>query len=65
MLSYEDVAPAIDWLTEAFGFNESGPRYKDSDGRVTHAELELGGATVMVGWPGPGVPEPRPPRRRM
>ena len=39
MLSYEDVAAAIDWLIQAFGFQESGARYTDSDGRVTHAEL--------------------------
>jgi PhnB protein len=52
MVSYEDVAAAIDWLAEAFGFQESGPRYSDPDGRVTHAELDLGGAKVMVGWPG-------------
>jgi uncharacterized glyoxalase superfamily protein PhnB len=52
MVSYEDVAAAIDWLAEAFGFHESGQRYTDADGRVTHAELELGGATVVLGWPG-------------
>ncbi len=52
MVSYEDVAAAIDWLAEVFGFHESGQRYTDTDGRVTHAELELGGATVMLGWPG-------------
>ena len=53
MLSYEDVAAAIDWLAEAFGFQESGERYTDPDGRVTQAELDLAGAKVMVGWPGP------------
>jgi uncharacterized glyoxalase superfamily protein PhnB len=52
MVSYEDVAAAIDWLGDAFGFRQAGDRYTDADGRVTHAELELGGATVMLGWPG-------------
>jgi PhnB protein len=52
MLSYEDVGTAVDWLVEAFGFQEDGPRYADDDGRVTHAELSLGGATVFLGWPG-------------
>ena len=30
MLSYEDVAAAIDWLIAAFGFQESGARYRDA-----------------------------------
>jgi uncharacterized glyoxalase superfamily protein PhnB len=53
MLSYENVATAIDWLTEAFGFREEGERYTEADGNVSHAELELDGAVVMLGWPGP------------
>jgi uncharacterized glyoxalase superfamily protein PhnB len=53
MLSYEDVGTAIDWLSSAFGFRESGERYTDDEGRVTHAQLELDGAAVMLGWPGP------------
>lgn len=52
MLSYEDVGAAVDWLSEAFGFQETGQRYTDDDGRVTHAELSLDGATVLLGWPG-------------
>jgi uncharacterized glyoxalase superfamily protein PhnB len=60
MLSYEDVAAAVDWLSNAFGFRESGERYTDDEGRVTHAELELDGGLVMLGWPGP---EYRGPRR--
>ena len=52
MLSYENVGAAIDWLGEAFGFEESGERFSDGEGRVTHAELSLDGATVFLGWPG-------------
>lgn len=52
MVSYEDVAAAIDWLVAAFGFREVGARFTDDEGRVTHAELDLDGATVMLGWPG-------------
>jgi PhnB protein len=59
MISYEDVAGAIDWLTEAFGFRERGDRYAEPDGTVTHAELELEGAVVMLGWPGPEYRSPR------
>ena len=57
LISYEDVGSAIDWLCNAFGFHESGERYTD-EGRVTHAELELDGATVMLGWPGPDYRSP-------
>jgi uncharacterized glyoxalase superfamily protein PhnB len=59
MLSYEDVGTAIDWLGKAFGFSESDERYTDDEGRVTHAELELDGATVMLGWPGPDYRSPK------
>jgi uncharacterized glyoxalase superfamily protein PhnB len=59
MLSYEDVAAAVDWLTRAFGFREEGQRFRDEDGRVTHAELELDGAKVMLGWPGWAYQSPR------
>jgi PhnB protein len=59
MLSYEDVDAAVDWLTDAFGFRERGDRYTDEDGTVTHAELELDGALVMLGWPGPEYRSPK------
>jgi len=59
MISYEDVGSAIDWLAAAFGFSESGERFTDDEGRVTHAQLELDGAAVMLGWPGPDYRSPR------
>ena len=59
MVSYEDVGAAIDWLSRVFGFRESGERYADDEGRVTHAELELDGALVMLGWPGPDYRGPQ------
>ena len=59
MLSYEDVGAAIDWLGEAFGFVESGQRFSDDEGRVTHAELSLDGGTVFLGWPGPEYRSPK------
>lgn len=58
MISYEDVGAAVDWLGAAFGFRESGERYTDDEGHVTHAELELDGASVMLGWPGPEYRSP-------
>jgi PhnB protein len=59
MLSYEDVGAAIDWLHDAFGFQESGERFSDGEGHVTHAELSLDGATVFLGWPGPDYRGPK------
>ena len=58
MLSYENVAAAVDWLIKAFGFREVGQRYTDDEGHVTHAELELGGALVYLGWPSPDYQSP-------
>jgi PhnB protein len=58
MLSYESVAEALDWLTQAFGFRESGQRYTDDEGRVTHAEVELDGGLVYLAWPGPDYQSP-------
>jgi len=60
MLSYEDVGAAIEWLERAFGFRErADQRYTDDEGRVTHAELDLDGAMVMLGWPGPEYRSPK------
>jgi uncharacterized glyoxalase superfamily protein PhnB len=58
MISYENVAAAADWLCDVFGFQEHGERYTEPDGRVTHAELELDGALVMLGSPSPDYRSP-------
>jgi len=60
MLAYADAAAAIDWLTEAFGFRErEGLRHTTEAGVVTHAELELDGATVMLATPNEDYQGPR------
>jgi len=51
MIAYEDAAAAIDWLGRAFGFRERGERYMESDGRVSHAELEFEGSPVFLATP--------------
>ena len=58
-VSYQDVGAAVEWLTSAFGFRERGDRYTNDDRTVTHAEVELDGALVMLGWPGPAYRSPR------
>jgi uncharacterized glyoxalase superfamily protein PhnB len=57
-LLYEDVAAALDWLTQAFGCTE-GLRFTDPEGQVTHAEIRFGAAEVMLGHPGPTYTNPR------
>jgi uncharacterized glyoxalase superfamily protein PhnB len=57
-LLYKDVAGAIDWLSQAFGFVER-LRYADESGAVTHAELTLGDGEVFLGNPGPDFRNPK------
>jgi uncharacterized glyoxalase superfamily protein PhnB len=59
ILLYEDVAAAIDWLSNIFGFEEDGMRYTGTDGKVNHASMSLGKASIMLGWPGPGYRNPK------
>ena len=48
VLRYRDAAAAIDWLHQAFGFEERGV-YRDDNGTVVHAELALGDGMIMIG----------------
>jgi PhnB protein len=52
MISYEDVATPSSGSRGRSGSANGASVFTDDDGRVTHAELELDGATVMIGWPG-------------
>lgn len=50
-LLYEDTGAALDWLSRAFGFREA-VRMAEDDGRVAHAEMEVGkDARVYMGSP--------------
>jgi len=55
---YEDVASALDWLANAFGFRER-MRLPGPDGKVNHAEMELADGVVMMGCPGPEYQNPK------
>jgi len=60
MLAYEDAAAAIEWLERAFGFRENAAERYTEDGRVTHAELDVGdGSVVYVANPTPEYVSPR------
>jgi PhnB protein len=56
-LLYEDGAAAIDFLTQAFGFEEA--MRIDEDGVVNHAELRLGDDSILLGRPGPDYKNPK------
>ena len=57
-LGYEDAAAAIEWLERVFGFRENPDERQEDDGTVTHAELELEGATIYLSTP-KGYASPR------
>jgi uncharacterized glyoxalase superfamily protein PhnB len=58
VLVYEDVEKAIDWLCGTFGFTER-LRAAGPGGSVSHAQLAIADAAVMLGRQGG---EFRPPR---
>ena len=47
MLTYADGPAAMDWLVQAFGFEEL-TRWLDDDGRLAHGELHAGGGLLML-----------------
>ena len=57
-LLYEDASAAIDWLTEAFGFEER-MRIPGPDGSVMHAEMDYEGGVLMLGSPGGNYESPK------
>jgi Glyoxalase/Bleomycin resistance protein/Dioxygenase superfamily len=59
VLVYEDVAKAIDWLCDTFGFTER-LRAAGPGGGVSHAQLAIAEGAVMVGRPGGEFRPPRP-----
>lgn len=50
-IGYEDAAGAIDWLARAFGFVEDCAARYEEEGTITHAELDLDGATIYLSTP--------------
>ena len=54
LIRYRDVAAAVDWLSNAFGF-EKRSIITDPDGTVAYAELSYGRGIVMLGPVGESV----------
>jgi PhnB protein len=55
---YKDCDAALDWLANAFGFEEV-LRYTGAEGYVTHAEMRLGDARIFMGDPGEHYRNPK------
>ena len=51
VLRYRDGARAMDWLAQAFGF-ENRAAYPGPDGDVMHGEMAIGGGMIMLGGGG-------------
>lgn len=45
-----DAAAELDWIAKTLGFTERA-RMEDPEGRVSHAEVEVGESVIMVGQP--------------
>ena len=57
-LLYKDCEAALDWLANAFGFEEV-LRYTGAEGYVNHAEMKLGDARIFMGNPGADYRNPK------
>jgi PhnB protein len=57
-LYYQDVAAALRFLADAFGFREK-LRMPGPDGKIAHAEMTLGDGLVMMGCPGAEYQNPK------
>jgi len=57
-LLYEDVASALDWLRDTFGFEEV-LRFEAGTGEVNHAEMRIGGDSIYLGDPGGNYRSPK------
>ncbi len=58
MLSYADGPAAMDWLANAFGFEER-ERWLDEDGVLSHGEMSTGHGLIMLATPTPDYEGPR------
>jgi len=59
VLVYDDVAKAVEWLCDTFDFTER-LRAAGPGGSITHAQLAIGEAAVMLGRGGGEFRAPRP-----
>ena len=53
MLAYENGVAALEWLKQAFGFEENMEMRMQDNQRLTHAELKAGDNVIMIATPSP------------
>ena len=59
-LYYEDLASALRWLADKFGFRERQEETKRSgSGSIVHSAMELQGGVVLMGAPGQDYKNPK------
>src|SRR3712207_3576112 len=61
VLAVDDASAAIEFWKRAFGANER-LRMPTPDGKIAHAELEIGDAMIMTADPFPGLSSTTPPK---
>ena len=57
-LSYEDGIAALEWLADAFGFEETD-RMMAPDGQLAHGEMSVGDSLIMLASPTPAYEGPK------
>lgn len=60
-LCIKGAAKAIDFYKQAFGAKETFARITDATGRVGHAEIQIGGSTIMLADEHPEIGVVGPP----
>jgi PhnB protein len=58
MLDYENGPAAMDWLAEAFGFQEI-TRLVGEDGVLSHGEMRVGSGRIMLATASPAYESPK------
>ena len=48
VIDYQDVAKAVDWLRDAFGFTERLRTPPEPDGSVHHAQIAIGEGSAIL-----------------
>lgn len=57
-LYYQDVAGALKFLSQAFGFRSYGTHVTGPDGKINHAAMKIGRDVIMMGCPGSAYRNP-------
>ncbi|HTX32187.1 MAG TPA: VOC family protein [Solirubrobacteraceae bacterium] len=57
-LVVSDGAAAIEFYAQAFGAQEIGQRFLDPEGRLVHAEVEIGDSVIMITESGVDADQP-------